>query len=273
MVRRERLPAVAALAVPVLAGLAWMGASGAPAHYLLVNAGALVLAAAWIVFGRGPHTAASRHILAAALIVIMLVPLRIGPEALSTTGDRVVRWFPLGGDLAVHTGMLVTPALVVLAARNRALAAPLLLAGVFAALLQPDAGTGFALTFAAVGLHHVTRDWKVGVTALVAFFAAILMALAGQLPPAPFVENVLQDAAQASWIAVALLAGSLIACFALLLTRIPFDTAKRFSLAGLFFGFVVMALMQPYPTPLVGYSAAPILGFGLALGLHRIPKR
>ncbi len=266
------MPALLALAIPVLCGTAWMATSGAPSHYPLVNLGALALALLLVAFARGPHTALSRHILLGALLVVMLCPLVIGPEIVSTSGDRVVRWMPLG-PLTLHTGMLATPALAVLAARNRILAAPILLAALFAALLQPDAATGFALTFAAIGLHHVTRDWKVGLVCIAAFFASILMALAGEIAPQPFVERVLVEASLQSVALGIALALALLASFALVLFAIPFSREVRFALAGTLFGFGVMALMSNYPTPFIGYGAAPILGFGLALGLHRIPAR
>ena len=222
--------------------------------------------------GRGPHTAASRHLLTIALLIVLLAPLAISPQLQSISGDRVVRWLPLG-PLVLHTGMLATPPLCMLAARNRQLAAPILLAALAACYLQPDAATGFALTFAAVGLHHVTKDWKVGVVAAIGFFASIKMALIGQLAPQPFVERVLVEAAGQSILLSLALAAAMVAAFFLILFAIPFDRAKRFTLAGLFFGFGIMALMSNYPTPLIGYGAAPILGFGLALGLHRIPQR
>ena len=184
----------------------------------------------------------------------------------------MVRWFPLG-PLNLHTGMIAVPPLCVLAARNRVLAAPMLLAGVFAALLQPDAGSGFALTFAAVGLHHVTKDWKVGVVAIIGFFASIFMAVHGELPAQPFVERVLIDAAQQNIAWAMALAVALLASFLLVIFCIPFARDKRFALGGALFGFTAIAMMSYYPFPLMGYGAAPIIGFGLALGLHRIPAR
>jgi len=272
MTLRDRIPALLALAIPVVSGAAWMAASGAPAHYPLVNLGALVLACLWIIGGRGPHTALSRHILLGALLLVVLSPLVVGQELTSITGDRVVRWVPLG-PLALHTGMLATPAIAVLAARNRRYGAGFLLAGVLAAMFQPDAASGFALTFAAVGIHHITRDWKFGVAAILGFLASITMALAGEIAPQPFVERVLVDATLQNLVLGIALAAALVASFALLLIAIPFAKEVRFALAGLLFGFAVMALMSNYPTPFIGYGAAPILGFGLALGLHRIPAR
>lgn len=269
---RDRLPAVLALVIPVVFGAAWMAAGGAPVHYPLVNLGALVLSLLWIITGRGPHTAFSRHLLAVVLLLVMLAPLVIGPQVTSISGDRVVRWFSLG-NITLHAGMLTTPALVVLAARNSRLAAPIILAALLATLLQPDAATGFALTFAAVGLHHVTKHWKVGMVSILGFFASIKMALHGEIGAQPFVERVLVEAAKQDLLLAAALATSLISAFLLILFAISVVREVRFALAGLLFGFLIMSLMSNYPTPFIGYGAAPILGFGLALGLHRIPAR
>ncbi len=272
MALRDRVPALLALAIPVLAGALYMALAGAPSHYALTNLGALVLACLWILAGRGPHTSLSRHLMTGILLFTLLAALAVSPPAISVSGDRVLRWFPLG-PLTLHTGMLVAPALCVLAARHRTLAAPILLAAIVCVWFQPDAATGFALTFAAVGLHHVTRDWRVGLVAIAGFFASINMALRGELPPQPFVERVLVEAASSNIAATLALGLALAAAFALLLFAIPFDRATRFALAGLLFGFAVLSLMSNYPTPLIGYGASSILGFGLALGLHRIPKR
>lgn len=272
MTLRDRIPAILALAIPVLAGAAWMAASGAPQHYWLTNLTALVLASVWIVSGRGPHTALSRHMLLAALLLLMLLPLGMSEPLRSVTGAEVRRWIPLG-PVSLHAGMVAIPPLVMLAARNKPLAAPILLAALLLAFLQPDGASGFAVTFAAIGLHHVTRDWKVGAVAVVGFVAAIVMSLAGELPPQPFVERVLIDAAGQHIVLALVLAAALGAAFLLIVFLTPFTRATRFALAGAFFGFVVMAMMSHYPFPLVGYGAAPIAGFGLALGLHRIPAR
>ncbi|RJY08907.1 hypothetical protein D6201_05635 [Aurantiacibacter aquimixticola] len=256
----------------MVAGAVWMWLAGAPPHYALVNLGALVLVSPWVLFGRGPHTSLSRHLLAAAMLLVMLSPIWIGQELRSITGHTVTRWFPLG-PLSLHTGMIAAPALVVLAARNRKFTAPILLAALLAAWLQPDAATGFALTIAAVGIHHVTKDWRVGVTAIIGFLASIEMAMRGEIPPQPFVERVLVDAMMPNVAAGMALLLALAASFALLLYAIPFDRTKRFALAALLLGFTVMSVMTSYPTPLIGYGAAPILGFGIALGLHSIPQR
>ena len=64
---------------------------------------------------------------------------------------------------------------------------------------------------------------------------------------------------------------SLIASVALILTAPYAPKAPRFALAGALGGFILAALLADYPTPLVGYGAASILG--LALALPAIRKR
>lgn len=261
-----RLAALLALSIPALAGIAYMASFGAPDPYLLVNAAALAIAMVWILVAPVPHELRLRRALALALVAILFIPLFTGPHI-----GNVARWVPLG-PVTLHAGMLVVPALAMLAARDPDYAAPLLLTALLAAFLQPDAGTGLALTFAAVGLHDVTRDWKIGVTAIISFFASLVMAMRGELPPQPFVERVFADLlGNASLVAGALLA-ALAAGFFLILHGLSATREVRYALGGSLFGFGIAALVSHYPTPLVGYGAAPILGYGLALGWSR-PSR
>lgn len=253
--------ALAALALPVLAGIAWMAAAGAPTHFLVVNAIALLFAALWLWFGWTPHSFTQRRGLTLALLALLFLPLVLGPHV-----NGIARWIALG-PFALHTGMLVAPALAVLASRDPDYAIPILLTGLFAALLQPDAATGFALTFAAIGAHDATRDWKIGLVGIVGFIASLRMFVIGELPATPFVERVLVDALAVSpWAALGLFL-SLAASFALILFASHAEKPQRLALAGTFFGFSMAALMSHYPTILVGYGAAPILGFGFALAL------
>ncbi len=260
---RDRRPALAALAVPVLAGIAWMAAFGAPYAYLAANFGALLLGLLLSAFVRAPASAMPRRAATVVLLGCMFLPLATGPYI-----NGIARWVPLG-PVTLHAGMLALPSLAVLAARDRHYAAPILLAALFAAFLQPDAATGFAITIAAVGLHHVSKDWKVGAVAIIGFFSAIFMSLKGELPAQRFVENVLSGALVANPLAALGLALALAASFFLMLFAAPLTRAERFALAGSLFGFTIMAMMNHYPYPFIGHGAAPIIGYGLALGLVR----
>lgn len=269
---RDRLPAIAALAVPVTAGAIWMSVADAPPDYPRGNLAIAAIMAVWICTGRGPHTPFSRHLLAVILIVIMLLPLTAGEPVTSVTGHTVKRWVQLG-PIALHTGMFALPPLAVLAARNRKLGAIMLLAALIAAWLQPDAGTGFAITFAAAGIHHVTRDWRMGGVTILSFLVSLEMAVRGDVAPQPFVERALVMASETGMAFTLLLAAALAASFALILFATHLSREKRFALAGALFGFAILSLMSNYPAPLIGYGAAPIIGFGLALGLKKVPKR
>lgn len=261
----QRIPALLALGVPVLAGVACLIGLGAPASYWQTNLGALVLACALILFL--PELAERQgRIVVGVLIVLLFAAAIAGPEY-----NGVQRWLALG-QVRLNAGFLALPALAVLAAREPRHGALLLAAALVAALLMPDAGAGAAITFAAVGLHHVTRDWRMGLLVIAGFVLTIWMTLHGELPPAPFVEQVTAQYAEAGlvWPAVVLLALAL--GFALLLFALPLEAATRYALAGTLFGFAVMALMNTYPFPLVAYGAGPILGFGLALALRSGPS-
>ena len=258
-----RWAALAALAMPVTAGLAYMAAFGAPGHYLAINLAGLAAGGILTMLGRPPPDGRPATGLVAILLALLFVPLATGPEI-----SGIARWLPLG-PVTLHAGMLAIPGLSVLAARMPEASAPLLLAALFACFLQPDAAGGFAITFAAVGLHHVTRDWRAGIVAIIGFFASIVMAVRGELPPVEFVERVVADAATASLPAALGLAMASIAGFVLILKAAPLEPAARFALAGSLFGFLMMSVLNHYPAPLIGYGAAPILGYGLALGLVR----
>lgn len=263
---KARFVAFLALAIPVLAGIGYMAGYEAPAAYALINAVALVLAGLWIAFGRGPTSSKARRALTVALILLVFAPLLTGPQV-----NDIARWIPLG-PFTLHAGMLAVPAIAVLAAQDEDFAPPILLAIVLAGLIQPGAATGLAITFAAIGLHDATKDWRVGLVAIIGFFASLLMFLRGELPAAPFVERVLVDAAYVSpFLAVALLT-ALIAGFSLIVLAVNAEKPVRLALAGSLFGFSLAAIFSNYPNVLIGYGAAPILGYGFALGLLNARK-
>ena len=48
---------------------------------------------------------------------------------------------------------------------------------------------------------------------------------------------------------------------------LPAEMRVRHALAGSLFGFSLAAIVSNYPSVLIGYGAAPIIGYGLALAL------
>ncbi|MDG5747206.1 hypothetical protein P8Q88_03345 [Qipengyuania sp. XHP0207] len=260
-----RLIASATLAAPVLAGIAYLAIFGAPSNYARVNGIALGVAALVVFLSPRLSTLETRRLVAVILLTLLFLPLITGPAI-----SGISRWLPLG-PVVLHSGMLAVPLLVVFAARDERYTEPILLAAIFAALLQPDGATGLALTFAAVGLYNATRDWKAGVVAGTGFIASLVMWMRGELPAQPFVERVLVDAAMVEPLAAVGLFLALIASFFLILHALPGAKAPRHALAGTLFGFSLAAVLSNYPSALIGYGAAPILGFGLALSQFAKP--
>lgn len=257
------LSGLLALAIPVLAGIGCLWLLGAPSPYLLVNAAALLLGIVAIALVPPIEGEKAKRLVAVLLLALLIVPLLSGPDV-----NGIARWLPLG-SFTLHAGMLVIPLLAVLAARDADYAAPILLAGIFAAFLQPDAASGLALTFAAMGLYNATRDWKVGVVAGTGFIATLVMWVRGELPAQPFVERVLVDTAMVSPLAALALFAALAGSFFLMLHALPASMAQRHALAGSLFGFSLAAVLSNYPSALIGYGAAPVLGYAFALSQCR----
>jgi hypothetical protein len=264
-VPQVRWSALTALALPVLAGIGYMSAAGAPRTFLAVNALALGAGIVWASFGRAPSDAIHRRILAIALLALFALPLLTGPSL-----DGVARWIP-AGPVTLHAGLLAVPALALLAANDRAYGPALLLAAGAVGLLQPDAASVLAVAGAAVAIALTARDRRFGLVAVVATVAAVIAFRRPDLPAQPFVEHVIADAAGEAVIAAIGLSFALLVSALLVGLFTHRDRSVRAALAATLLGFAGASLIGSYPTPLVGYGASAILGFALALGLRRKP--
>ena len=252
-----------ALGIPVAAGLLYLVLGSAPLAYPLANALTLLIAVPIAAFAPLRLAERERRMLALVLLALLFVPLVSGPHL-----GTVARWLPLG-PVNLHTGALALPALVVLAARDEDYAPPILLAALLAASLQPDAATALAVMMAAVGLYNAGQDWRMVPVAGIAFLASIGAVLRGELPAQPFVERVLVDLALREPLAALGLGMALLAGFLMIAHALPAAKSTRHALAGSLFGFSLAAFVSNYPSVLIGYGAAPILGYGLALALAR----
>lgn len=258
---RLPLATLAALVVPVVAGLSWMAAGGAPMAWIAVNAGALTLGLALAAMLPMPQRADGVTLLAAAIVAALFVTAFAG-----TSVDGVARWVTLG-PIRLHVGYLLLPLLAVLATRlASARAVALLVLALLATLLQPDRAATFAIVATLAALAHVRRDR--------ASFVGLIVAIAGGsaafathdlLEPVRWVEAVQADAWQVQ--PVAGLALTLATLAPLLVLR--GQGANALPLAASLVTAGLMAFAGPYPSILIGYGAAPILGFGLALAALR----
>lgn len=249
------------LSLPAIGGLCYLYAYDAPARLLLINAGALAAAILWIVLGRWPVSQRVRLAVAATAALALFLPLVIGPEV-----GEVQRWLP-AGPMMLHSGALLLPLITVLAAREAKLGPALFALASAALTLQSDAAALAGLAAASGVLAWWHHGALYAILAAVAAALAILTFGAGTLEPQAFTENVLQQVAERSLLQAGVLAVLLFAVPVWqLVTNPQTRCAEGYALAGLLIGLGLMATIAPFPYPLIGYGASPILGFGLALG-------
>ena len=246
------------------AGLAFMTTRGAPLHYLAINAGMLVAAAVLVLAAPPIRSERARFAAAGIALAVLALPLLVGPEL-----NGVQRWIAIG-PIALNSALLAAPALAVLAAgmdpRAQFIVALAVLA---AAVAQPDASLALAVGGAAIGVALATRETRPALVAIGALLAAIWAHKRGNLPPQPFVERIYVDAAMTSTPWLVLLVAASIACVVLIAIDPALHRTQRFALAGSMSAFFYAAAISDYPTPLIGYGAAAILGLALALWLAR----
>lgn len=246
--------------VPTLAGLAYLHGFGAPGRLIAVNTAALVAALVCILAVRGPLRPALRLALAGAATLGLFLPLVLGPEV-----NGVARWLAVG-PLRLYTGALLLPLIVVLAAREARLGLAVLAAAGAGLALQPDASglAGLGAASAVLGWHR--RCVVHAIIAAAALALAVLTIDAGGLEPQRYTEAVWAHvAARSAWLAGALGLALLAARLTLLAIGARETVTERTALAALLTGMAAMAMIAPFPFPLIGYGASPILGLGFAL--------
>ncbi len=254
---------IAAYLAAVAGGIGWMLVAGAPSMFAGVNAVAALLALAIAaVLWRRP----SRR---TELVALVLAPAAIAASiAFGPDVDGVHRWLAIG-PLRLHAAALFGPAFLVAFQRRTdwlGSAAAIVMAGLVA--LQPDMGVALALA-CAIGLALVFEfrwDRMIAFSASAAAlgFTAIRP---DRLDPVPFVENVLQDIWGNGSLPGLAIPLALLAAIAAPVLRSTGRRTEGAAVAGWFLGLAAASLFRPFPTPLIGYGAAPILGYGIALGL------
>jgi hypothetical protein len=192
------------------------------------------------------------------------------PPLLHHDINGVARWLPIGRGLSLHSGALLLPLLMVIAARE-VRKGPWLLALAGAALaLQPDAGILASLAAASAALAALHRSLAFALVAAGGLTLSLATFGAGDLAPQLYTEGVLPHAAEDSLAGAAMLGLLLFgAPLWYLVIRPAAPREEGYALTAMLVSLGVMAILAPFPYPLIGYGAAPILGFGLALGASR----
>lgn len=250
------------------ASLLAIRAAGASTSMLVVQAAAGLIAAASIFLMSRVRSAlsfrAQTTIMALSLFVVAATAL------FGVTMDGATRWIGVGPVL-LHTASLVLPVAVWAFATRPA---SLLTAGLCAAIavtlaVQPDGGAAVAFALAVVArlwVHRGRLDWVSAAVAVLA--AAWAWTRPDSLPAVSYVEEVV-SAAFATALLIGVFAG-------LMLTLLPapfvfiglkHDSAAALALGALWGGFVLAGIFGNFPTPVIGYGASPLLGWGVSLGL------
>jgi cell division protein FtsW (lipid II flippase) len=269
--RAIRLFTAGLAAVGLAVSLAAIGVAGGPRNALIVQAlaAALALGLALLV-GRFWRRARWRlWVLTAASGLALVLTLMNG---VSLEGAR--RWLALG-PIQLHTASIALPFAAWAFAKgfDDRRVAPI--AGLVALLLlyQHDAASSlaFALALAAATLVERPRQltpWACAVIGGLLAYAAWVEP--DTLPAVPYVEGLLANTMKANpalGVVTGVLMISLPAPFLAVAQALPERRAEALALAALWTGWIAGNLFGNYPAPVLGYGAAPILAWGLSLGL------
>ena len=261
------LQAAACLGVSLVA----ITVAGAGRNALVLQTLAAVIALGLaLVVARFWRKAGWRYWLLVAACVLALVWTLMTGVALE--GAR--RWLAVR-PVQLHTAFLALPLAVWAFARGfeDRRVAPLAAGLSFALLYQHDAASSLAWALAIGAATLVQRPRQLvpwAVVAVAAVFAYAAWSEPDTLPAVPYVEGLLAANLATSPVVgalAAILMFSLPAPFLLVAASRPERRAEALALAALWAGWIFGNLFGNYPAPVLGYGAAPILAWGLCIGL------
>jgi hypothetical protein len=181
------------------------------------------------------------------------------------------RWIRIAG-LSVQISLVVVPAMLVGFARRPDLLSALgvMLAAV-ALALQPDRGMAGVLLAALAALAVHRRDqWAVSTLAVAAAGFAVTLLRPDSLPAVRYVDQILYTAFEVHALAGLAVVGGALLLVVPAVAGLALDPRNREVHAvfgAVWLGTVAAAAVGNYPTPLVGYGGAAVLGYVLSLAL------
>lgn len=247
-------------------GLVYLALADAPVHLLGINAAGLVLGLVALMALR--HTFAPLEKLRGpALLVIAFVLL--ATALIGETADGATRWIAVG-SLFVQPSLIFLPLLVVSYARNQTTLATLaMMTAALAMAIQPDRAMA-GLLLAGVATQAFLRPGKHVNVALLGSLAAFVVAVVrpDALPAVPYVDQIFFTAFDVSFSAgMAVVGGALLLLAPALagMRRGPQERHVCIVFGAVWLAAILAALLGNYPTPVVGYSGAAVLGYTLSL--------
>jgi hypothetical protein len=249
-----------------------MYAAGAPSYYILVNIAALGVGslAAWLI-GRAPaHNPQVAGIFTVAVAMVLLGTALLGPRVHGAS-----RWIQIAG-ISLQPSLMLLPLVVVLFARTPGplSSVGLLLTGM-ALALQPDRAMAGTLTMALAVLRFYRTNARITLSLAAASVAlAVTLLRPDDVPPAPFVEHVVQSAFAFHTLAGLAIVAALVTMLlpAIVGTMTQTEGSAEFAVfSATWLGVIAFALVGNYPTPMVGYGSSGIVGYCLSAALlgHR----
>lgn len=252
-------------------GLAYLLMADAPPPMLAVNFGSLAIGLVLIFIGRRLYELLSERTACSMIDGAMLAAAMVllATSLFGEAAEGASRWFAVGG-LFVQPSLIVLPVMVIgfMRRRNRTTMSAMLVAAL-AMALQPDRAMAAAL-FAGLAVQaFLYRDRVIVVPAAVAFAALVVTLLrADSLPAVPYVDRIYYTAFEIGLSAgIAVVVGTvlLLVPFLAVLRHKPKDRNVGLIFAVVWFVMILMAMVGNYPTPVVGYSGAAVLGYVLSL--------
>jgi Cell cycle protein len=272
VMNRPRLFGVFCALGATLLGLTYMMIAKAPLSYIGINSTACVLGVAMLgsISRMRLH---QQHFSNAVLLMgglLLLMTALFGYQA-----EGAARWLKLG-PLFIQPSLIVLPVMILMFAKSRGMLSLVgILLATIAIAIQPDRAMA-GMTFAAMMTQAMMRRDRYIIAALVAAATGFLVTLlrTDTLPAMPYVDQIFYSSFEIHSVAgLAVLAGSVLLVLPSMFGVFR-DSDKReiFMLFGvIWMSAIVAAALGNYPTPVVGYSGAAVLGYALSLAM--LPKK
>lgn len=249
-----------------LLGLLYLFLAGAPITMLAVNAGALVLGLCAVAVARAVPSNLPRFAdTSAMLMAIVLLVIAIAGEA----SHGAMRWLILG-PLVIQPSLVLLPAMIMGFVHRRSVLATIALAiAALALALQPDRAMAgmLALGLSMLCLLKPDRNALLALGASWLAFAVTLFR-PDELPAVPYVDQVYYTAFAVGPVAgLAVIGGSILLLVPAIAWVVRRDIGRETCLVfgAIWLAAILSAALGNYPTPVVGYSGAAVLGYMLSL--------
>ncbi|MEM1381051.1 MAG: hypothetical protein AAGH41_10550 [Pseudomonadota bacterium] len=245
-------------------GVVYLLAAGAPLRYVVINVAAFVVGLCAVIAARCFKRSVHRF---SGLFTAVASAALLATAVFGVTVEGVTRWVA-AGPVLIQPSLVLLPALVVGFVRRRDLVTTsAVLVAALSMGVQPDRAMAGAMFAALAALACFRRDKFVYVAlagAATAFIAALVQP--DPLPAAERVERVLFTA----FTLHPALGFGVVSGSALLVVPAFFGMLgphrEAYAVFGTTWGAIILAaVVGNYPTPVVGYSGAAVLGYVLSL--------